>query len=138
MYRFPPPPPDNASSQATNLDQAKTRSLTHSFRRLKPPRDRPRAYTGTPAAVLAILSRGQLTHVPTLIAACHVPRNTIHQAICRLRRDGFQIETYPPPRGPYRCEWYRLMPGQEAKAQIWLTKTMEVITSEPEATDTDP
>jgi len=40
--------------------------------------------------------------------ACLTTRPTILQAIHRLREQGLVIETYPPPPGPQRVQWYKL------------------------------
>lgn len=40
--------------------------------------------------------------------ACQTSRQTILQAIHRLRDQGLVIDTHPEPPGPFRVQWYKL------------------------------
>lgn len=48
--------------------------------------------------------------------ACLTSRQTILQAICRLRDQGLVIETHPTPPGPMRVQWYKLNDYSRPKA----------------------
>ena len=122
MYNISYHPRPTLTCQPHNSHTPAGRSLTDRLRRPKVPRDRPRSTTGTPAAVLTMLLPGDRAHVPTMMAAAQCTRNTIHQAISRLRADGFTIETIPTPAGPWLCQFYRLAPRQEDKAMLYLMK----------------
>ena len=119
MYNISPPPPPQVSYQGSKRYARQTGSLTVNPDR----RDRHRSPWATPAAILSILLNADRAHVPTIMAACRASRNTIHQGISRLRRDGFCIDTIPPPSGPFLCQFYRLIPDQKAKAILYLTRT---------------
>lgn len=101
---------------------ARATALTDRSRRHNP-RNRLRSATATPTAVLRILLDGHPVHVPTMMSACWCSRNVVHQAISRLRKDGFRIETIPKPGGSLPSDFYQLLPGQEVRAGHYLTET---------------
>lgn len=43
-----------------------------------------------------------LVEVDTAYQALGIARQTVIQAVCRLRKDGWRIETIPPPHAYYR------------------------------------
>ncbi len=67
---------------------------------------------GTPPAVLVVMAQHPegLVEVDTAYQAFGVARQTVIQAVCRLRRDGWRIETVPPPHAFYRSrvKYYKL------------------------------
>ena len=73
-------------------------------------RRRRRDLSGTPISLLGMLMMVKSGRVdPDMAAvACLTTRQTILQAIHRLREQGLVIETYPQPPGPQRVQWYKL------------------------------
>jgi len=56
--------------------------------------------------------------------ALGIARQTVIQAVCRLRRDGWRIETIPRPHAFYRArvKWYRLDERDAGRAEqidVW-------------------
>lgn len=91
-------------------------------------RIRPRADTSTINALLAILTQHTRIHIPTAALAFGVTINALHQAAHRLREDSFSIETLPGPpwnqwTGP--AQFYKLTPGQDVKATLYLGRKVE-------------
>lgn len=85
----------------------------------QPHRRRRRDLSGTPIAILAMLLQipgGRLD--PGLASiACQTTRQTVIQAIHRLRSQGLIITTYPRPPGPLPAQWYML--HHESRRKAW-------------------
>jgi len=81
-------------------------------------RRRRRDLSGTPAAVLGMLMMVKSGRVdPDMAAvACQTSRQTVLQAVHRLRDQGLVIQTHPEPPGPFRVSWYKLDDFSRPKA----------------------
>jgi len=83
---------------------------------------RARRRYGTPPVVLVAMSRDPdgRVEVETVSSACGVARQTVIQAVCRLRRDGWRIETIPPPHAFYRSrvKYYKLDERDAGAAEL--------------------
>ena len=83
---------------------------------------RARRRYGTPPAVLVVMAsdpEGRV-EVDTAFEAFGVARQTVIQAVCRLRKDGWRIETIPAPHAYYRArvKWYKLDERDAGAAEL--------------------
>lgn len=84
--------------------------------------NRARRRYGTPPAVLVVMAQDPegLVEVETAYQAFGIARQTVIQAVCRLRKDGWRIETIPPPHAFYRArvKYYKLDERDAGAAEL--------------------